>query len=337
MDKSSSISVCIHCPTFNHERYIERALQGFVMQKTTFPFVAVVIDDCSSDKTAHIVREYGNRYPSIIKAVCLEENYHSQKKSKFPFYEPYDKDAKYIAVCEGDDYWTDPFKLQKQIDYLEAHPDVGLCYTDYSRVDKDYRVISTACFQNGKKRPQSFEEHLLLQGYIAPMTWVYKKETRKALRVPRGFADMSFALALEFFQNSQVGYLDVDTAVHVIHSDSASHQTSSKKRFLYEYQVFKEQVFYAEKYGRDDLATRIKFDKYLSLLPNALKVGNQDFLQEAEAFFTSKGACFDDICNHARRINDDRKEIRKARRSKAYRLGSAILNPLKKLTKNGTR
>lgn len=332
---NSSIFVCIHCPTFNHERYIERALQGFVMQKTTFPFVAVVIDDCSSDKTAQIVREYGDRYPGIIKAVCLKENYHSRKKSKFPFYEPYDKEAKYIAVCEGDDYWTDPFKLQKQIDYLETHPEIGLCYTDYSRVNKDFQVISTACFQNGMKRPQSFEEHLLLQGYIAPMTWVYKKQVRTELRVPRGFADMSFALALEFFHNSQVGYLNEDTAVHVIHPDSASHQTNSKKKFLYEYQVFKEQVFFAEKYGEDALATRIKFDKYLSLLPNALKVGNQDFLQEAEAFFSSKGAYFEDICNQARRVNDYRKEIRKARSSKSYRLGSAILKPFRKLTKNG--
>ena len=337
MDSSSSVFVCIHCKTFNHERYIERALQGFVMQKTTFPFVAVVIDDCSTDKTAQIVRDYGNRYPSIIKAVCLEENFYSQNKSTGRFFEPSDKDAKYIAICEGDDYWTDPFKLQKQIDYLETHPDIGLCYTDYTRVNKDFQVISSACFQNGMKRPESFEEHLLLQGYIAPMTWVYRKETRREFKVPKGFADPSFALALEFFQNSQVGYLDADTAVHVIHPDSASHQTNPKKRFLYEYQVFKEQVFFAEKYGRDALATRIKFDKYLSLLPDALKSGNQVFLQEAEAFFTSKGACFDDICNHARRINDDRKEIKKARSSKAYRLGSAILKPFKKLIKNGTR
>ena len=335
MENSSAAFVSIHCKTFNHERYIERALQGFVMQKTTFPFVAVVIDDCSSDNTAQIVRAYGDRYPSLIKAVCLEENYYSQKKSKGIFYEQYDKDAKYIAICEGDDYWTDPFKLQKQIDYLETHPDIGLCYTDYTRVNKDFQVISSACFQNGMKRPQSFEEHLLLQGYIAPMTWVYRKETRRELRFPRGFADLSFALALEFFQNSQVGYLDVDTAAHVIHPGSASHQTSLKKRFLYEYQVFKEQVFFAEKYGEDTLATRIKFDKYLSLLPNALKVGNQDFLQEAEAFFSSKGAYFEDICNQARKVNDYRKEIKKARSSKSYRLGSAILNPFRKLVKNG--
>ena len=305
------------------------------MQKTSFPFVAVVIDDCSSDKTASIVRDYEKRYPEIIKAVCLEENYQSQKKSKNCFLRPYDDEAKYIAICEGDDYWTDPFKLQKQVDYLESNPDIGLCFTDYSRADKDLQVFASACFSNGLKRPNSFEEHLLSQGYIAPMTWVYRKDIRRQLDIPKGFVDWSFALALTFFHESRVGYIDSDTAVHVIHPDSASHQRPPQKKFLYEYRVFKEQVFFAEKYGEDALAARIKFDKFLSLLPFALRVGNQDFLQEAEEFFSSKGACFEDICNLARRVNEYRREIKKARSSKSYRLGSAILKPFRKLVKNG--
>jgi glycosyltransferase involved in cell wall biosynthesis len=305
------------------------------MQKTTFPFVAVVIDDCSSDKTATILREYENRYPDIIKAICLEENYHTLRKDKTHFFEPYDASAKYIAFCEGDDYWTDPCKLQKQVEYLEENPDIGLCYTDYSRANKDLRIISHACFSNGMKRPGSFEDHLLSLGYIAPMTWVFRNEILRQMRIPRGFVDGTFAIALEFFWHSKIGYLDFDTAVHVIHPGSASHQTNPKKKFLYEYRVFKEQVFFAEKYGEEPLATRIKFDKFLSLLPFALRVGNQDFLREAEEFFSSKGACFDDICNLARGVNDYRREIKKARSSKSYRLGSALLKPFRKLIKNG--
>lgn len=331
MDNSSTPIVSIHCLTYNHEHYLERALQGFVMQKTSFPFWAVVIDDCSSDKTALVLRDYERKYPSIIKAIYLEENYHSQKKSKSPLFEPFDKDAKYIAICEGDDYWTDPFKLQKQVDYLENNPEIGLCYTDYSRVDKDFHIISKACFLNGLRRPENFEEHLLTQSYIAPMTWVYRKPDQ----VPRGFVDWSFALALEFFKNSKVGFLAEDTAVHVIHPDSTCHQTDPQKRFLYEYRLFKEQLYFAKKYSEETLVTRIEFDKYLSLLPNALKVRNQDFLQEAEEFFSSKGACFEDICNLARRVNEYRREIKKARSSKSYRLGSAILKPFRKLVKNG--
>ena len=332
---SNSISVCIHCLTFNHEQWIGRALDGFVMQKTTFPFVAVVIDDYSSDKTATILREYEKRYPDIIKAVCLEENYHTLRKDKTHFFEPYDTGAKYIAFCEGDDYWTDPCKLQKQVEYLEANPDIGLCYTDYSRADKDLRIIRHACFSNGMNRPGSFEDHLLSLGYIAPMTWVFRNDTLRQMRIPRGFVDGTFAIALEFFQHSKIGYLDFDTAVHVIHPGSASHQINPEKKFLYEYRVFKEQVFFAERYGEESLAARIKFDKFLSLLPFALRVDNHEFLQEAEAFFSSKGACFDDICNLARRVNEYRREIKKARSSKSYRLGSTLLKPFRKLIKNG--
>ena len=334
-DNPIPISVCIHCSTYNHEQWIEYALKGFVMQKTNFPFVAIVIDDFSTDKTASILRDYEKQYPDIVKAICLEENYRSQKKPKAGFFEPYDRDAKYIAFCEGDDYWTDPYKLQKQVDYLENHPEVGLCYTDYSRANKDLQIICSACFSNGLKRPESFEDHLLSRGYIAPMTWVYRKDVRQQLNVPRGVVDGTFATALEFFQNSKVGFLDEDTAVHVIHPGSASHQTDPQKRFLYDFRVFKEQVLFAEKYSGEALVTRIQFDKYLSLLPRAIGVKNQEFIEEANRFFTSKGACFDDIYAFAQQINDYKRESRMARSSKSYRLGNAILKPLRKLIKNG--
>lgn len=122
------IMVCIHCMTYNHEKYLADALEGFVMQKTDFPFVAVVIDDCSTDGTADVLRRYEEKYPEIIKAVYLKENYYSQHKSKQPFLEPWDSKAKYIALCEGDDYWTDPLKLQKQVDFLDSHPDYSMCF-----------------------------------------------------------------------------------------------------------------------------------------------------------------------------------------------------------------
>lgn len=128
--------VCIHCMTYNHEKYLADALEGFVMQKTDFPFVAVVIDDCSTDGTADVLRRYEEKYPEIIKAVYLKENYYSQHKSKQPFLEPWDSKSKYIALCEGDDYWTDPLKLQKQVDILEKHPEYTACFNRVQVVDK---------------------------------------------------------------------------------------------------------------------------------------------------------------------------------------------------------
>lgn len=121
--------VAIHCITYNHEPYIRKALEGFVMQKTNFPFIAIVHDDASTDKTAEIVREYAEKYPDIIKPIYETENQYSKRDGSLGRIMNAAIEAtgaKYIAYCEGDDYWTDPLKLQKQIDFLESHPDYSI-------------------------------------------------------------------------------------------------------------------------------------------------------------------------------------------------------------------
>ena len=120
--------VFVRCLTYNHEKYIEDALKGFVMQKTDFPFLAVVIDDCSTDGTADIVRRYEAQYPDIIKGIYLPHNFRSRGEDKRPYYQEYVDKATYWAECEGDDYWTDLYKLQKQVDYMESHPKCAICF-----------------------------------------------------------------------------------------------------------------------------------------------------------------------------------------------------------------
>lgn len=140
-EQNPSITVCIHCLTYNHEPYLEDALKGFIKQKTDFRFVAVVIDDCSTDATAEVLRRYETQYPDIIKAVYLKENYYSQSKSKQTFFEPYDKQSKYIAICEGDDYWTDPLKLQKEVAILEKDETLMGVFTNSMIVDKQGNIL----------------------------------------------------------------------------------------------------------------------------------------------------------------------------------------------------
>ncbi len=117
------------------------------MQKTNFPFVAIVHDDASTDGTAAIIKEYAEKYPDIIKPIYETENQYSKRDGSLTriMKEACEATgAKYIAMCEGDDYWTDPLKLQKQVDFLESHPDYGMCYTDFDGydVDKDQRRLS---------------------------------------------------------------------------------------------------------------------------------------------------------------------------------------------------
>ena len=114
--------VVIKCFTYNQENYIEDALKGFVRQKTNFPFCAIIVDDCSTDRNVEIIKQYEQRYPGIIKGIYLPVNMF-RNPEKNNYVKPWEKRAQYISVCEGDDYWIDDNKLQRQVDFLDSHPD----------------------------------------------------------------------------------------------------------------------------------------------------------------------------------------------------------------------
>lgn len=120
--------VSIICLTYNQEKYVRDCLEGFVMQQTNFPYEVLIYDDASTDCTPAIIREYAAKYSEIFKPTLYEKNNYSQGLGYVGFYHGI-KVAKgeYIAYCEGDDYWTDPHKLQKQVDFLEAHPEYEIC------------------------------------------------------------------------------------------------------------------------------------------------------------------------------------------------------------------
>lgn len=126
------VSIC--CITYNHENYIAEALDSFLMQETDFPFEVIVRDDASPDKTAEIIREYESKYPNIIKPIYEKENGYQKgiKASPVTFGKA---KGEYIALCEGDDYWTDAKKLQVQIDEMKKYPEVDFSFHLASTID----------------------------------------------------------------------------------------------------------------------------------------------------------------------------------------------------------
>ncbi|WP_343697526.1 glycosyltransferase [Flavobacterium sp.] len=123
--------VSILCDAYNHEKFIVETLEGFLNQKTTFPFEIIIHDDASTDNTPVILKEFAEKYPLIIKLVLQKENQYSQKINfwsdiTFPMAQ-----GKYIALCEGDDYWIDEQKLQKQVDFLENNTEYVITWTDF--------------------------------------------------------------------------------------------------------------------------------------------------------------------------------------------------------------
>lgn len=161
----NQVLVSIICTAYNHEKYIRDALEGFVKQKTNFNYEVLIHDDASLDKTSDIIREYEKNYPSIIKPIYQKENQYS-KGIRITDTLLLLAQGKYIAFCEGDDYWCDNQKLQKQIDFLENHPDFGVCVHNTDFLDcksgirethyekKDKKIMLEDCIMVGS---QSFQ------------------------------------------------------------------------------------------------------------------------------------------------------------------------------------
>lgn len=184
MDNSSTLSeeisasrplVAISCMAYNHEPYIRQCLDGFVIQNTNFPFVAIVHDDASTDGTAAIIKEYAEKYPDIIKPIYETENQYSKKDGtldKIMSQAIIDTKCKYIAVCEGDDYWVDPYKLQKQVMFMENHIDYSMCFCGVSVISEN-KTRSTQLFCDLETREYTGDE-VLLNWTVPTCTVLYK-------------------------------------------------------------------------------------------------------------------------------------------------------------------
>ncbi len=213
-EPNQDYKVVIKCFTYNHEKYIEDALKGFIMQKTNFPFCAIVVDDFSIDRTAEIIRKYEEQYPDIIKGIYLQENYRSQNKAKKPFIQPWFDRSTYIAICEGDDYWIDEYKLQKQVDWLDSHPDYSMCCTDAKVVSPNGELD----WHRYDKDSDITPEEMILGGgfFIQTPTLLYRKAIQDYLKEKfiRKCSTGDYSLQIMCSIKGKVRYLCVKSSVY---------------------------------------------------------------------------------------------------------------------------
>lgn len=132
------MKISVYCLVFNHEKYLYDALNGIVRQKTSFAYEVIVHDDASTDNSRKIIESFARNYPEIIKPVYQQENQHSKGVNIFMTYILPEIKGEYVAVCEGDDYWTSSYKLQKQADFLDQHPEYTACV--HNTIVKDMRT-----------------------------------------------------------------------------------------------------------------------------------------------------------------------------------------------------
>ena len=220
--------MAIRTLVYNHEPYLHDYFEGVVSQKTNFPFVAIVHDDCSTDGSAAIIQEYTAKYPEIIRPIYENEN---------QFSKGYDivnkimtdacKDAKYIALCEGDDYWTDPYKLQKQVDFLESHPEYDLCCSAskvYNQAKQSFEGVK------GSALCESYETCILGTNDINTASVLVRREVwNKCLKEVSSFlpVDLIFDTAYWYWfaYHKKTKYMSEPMAVYRVLENSACHTT----------------------------------------------------------------------------------------------------------------
>ncbi|MBW2661424.1 MAG: glycosyltransferase [Deltaproteobacteria bacterium] len=150
--------VSIACITYNHEKYIAQAIEGFLLQKTSFPIEIIIHDDASTDNTKKNVEQYAKINPNLIFPIYQQVNQYSLGNKIFVKYVFPHCRGKYIAICEGDDYWTSPHKLQRQVDYLEKHPDIAGCFNNALVIDKDDKKIKDEWYDEQKQRRDNYKK-----------------------------------------------------------------------------------------------------------------------------------------------------------------------------------
>lgn len=234
-----NILVSIVCLTYNHERYISDALDSFLAQKTNFNFEIIIHDDASTDKTVEIVSLYAAKYPEIIRPIYQTENQYV-KEGLFSIYNlAFQKcSGKYIAYCEGDDWYSDPCKLQKQVDFMDAHPDHGLVHTGFRRFKHDIgRMSSYDSTKHMPKQGYAFTDLLILNHIAAPTTLFQSNLAMKAMKelLPTSKKDnwltADYPIWLHIAMNSKIGYLPDVTTVCRLTRDSLS-SVKDHQKFL---------------------------------------------------------------------------------------------------------
>ncbi len=271
------VSIC--CITYNHENYIRDAIEGFLMQKTSFPIEIIIHDDASTDNTAQIIKEYEDKYPDLFCNIFQNENQWSKGGGHIyaRFVYPQAR-GKYIALCEGDDYWTDPLKLQKQVDFLEENPEYGFIHTNFST--SDGKRISIDNFP---------KNNLYLSGFlsgnfsIGTLTVLFRRDLYDSL--PKFYQERKFKMGdlplwIEFASISKIKYIPDKTAMYRVLENSASHSPNIENAIDFRKSSLEVKLFYIEKFELYELKKQALKSFYSGVVKLSYEKQNKEYAEK---------------------------------------------------------
>lgn len=233
-DANVLVSIC--CLTYNHALYVRQCLDGFVMQKTNFQIEVLIYDDASTDGTQDIIREYEEKYPDIIKPIYQKENQYSKGVRVSLVYNYPRVKGKYIAICEGDDYWTDSYKLQKQVDFLESHPDYVMCSHRYN----DYIQETGEMLYDRSINETDYDLKSLIRGewHFHPLTVMYRREALDLSHYNKYPVSMDAVLFYEILRKGGKGHCLPDSiAVYRHHATGVWSEVSLNRKCEMEFKA----------------------------------------------------------------------------------------------------
>ncbi|NVO02107.1 MAG: glycosyltransferase [Bacteroidetes bacterium] len=255
------LSVC--CIAYNQEKFIAQVIESFLFQKTTFSYEIIIHDDASTDNTAKIINEYALKYPDIIFPIFQKENQFSKNiNPAYEFVIPKCK-GKYIAVCEGDDYWTDPYKLQKQVDFLEVNQEYSMCFHQALVKFEDVKGKDHLFCESDISETTGVEE-IITRWYIPSCSIVFNSIV---FEIPNWFNYIyngDYGLLLMLADKGKIKYIPELMSVYRKHSTGFSYTIKSK--FIWEQKIKVLQYF--------DLYSNFK---YHTLIENQVKAYFNDY------------------------------------------------------------
>jgi len=250
--------VSIICTVFNKEPWLKKTIDSFLAQQTEFAIEIILVDDASSDGSRSIIQDYQENYPNLIRAFYQDENQGIAKT-----WVAICKEARgyYIARCDGDDFWIDPLKLQKQVDLLASRPDCRWSNTDFDIYDEHGNFVSKAGFANHTiPLADTYEKMLATRGFTMASTWLVDRDLMLEVNQELDLttSDDTFNLQLELFQRTSLAYLNEATVAYTINQGSDSRPTDFRKLERRFHKLLQTQLEYLDKYPNADFKEMTK-------------------------------------------------------------------------------
>lgn len=288
----SDFLVYIDCPTFNHSQFIRETMEGFSIQKTDFPFVCGIVDDDSSDGAQIVIQQYLEEFfdlnvengankedtkdYSIVFAqhknnrncfflvVLHKYNYYSLNKTRFQDVAKWKNNAKYIAICEGDDYWNDPLKLKKQVAFLDAHPTIGMCYTKCRYYYQDKGVFASKSWGGDA---EDFET-IVQSNPVPTMSAMYRQGLHEKYEkdvdpINKGWMLGDYPFWIWISKEYGIKFMNEETCIYRVLEKSASHRDDRQMREAFIKSVCGIQRYFVERYNQNDLICKDKEERAL--------------------------------------------------------------------------